>query len=69
MMGQMETLMHPELVLNRYRRNESLLIRLIDELDEKELNDLALETAKNDLADISVDIGDLYLTALNNNLN
>ena len=37
-----------------YHLPKSLLVRLIDELDEEQLIDLARETAKNDLVDISL---------------
>lgn len=37
-----------------YYLPKSFLIKLLNELTEEELNDLALETAKNDLVDISL---------------
>jgi hypothetical protein len=50
-----------------YYLPKSFLIRLINELTEEELNEIAYETAKNDLVDISLFLrGEFTLASLSN---
>jgi hypothetical protein len=50
-----------------YYLPKSFLIKLLDELDEEELIDLARETAKNDLVDISLFLkGGFNITSISN---